>query len=70
MSAPSLAQRKLLDITDMINTVKYLNGALFMACGDVADHQKTNALQAVCDEVEARILIIVDRIEELREELA
>ena len=70
MSTPSLTSRKLLDITDMVNTVKYLNNALFMAAGDVGDMNKTNSLQSVCDEIESRIGVIVDRIEELREELA
>lgn len=69
MSTPSLASRKLSDITDMIHTVKHLNNALFMAAGDVDDMTRTNALQSVCDEVENRIGIIVDRIEELQEEL-
>ena len=70
MSTPSLASRRMADITDMIHTVKHLNNALFMAAGDVGDMTKTNALQSVCDEIESRIGVIVDRIEELRDELA
>lgn len=70
MSAPSVAQRKLLDIANMVSVVKNLNNALFMACADLADMEQTNALHSVIDEINNRIEILGDRIDELREELA
>ncbi|MBW9058324.1 hypothetical protein [Agrobacterium pusense] len=70
MSAPSLAQRQLLDIANMVSVVKNLNNALFMACTDVGDMEKINALHSVIDEINNRIEILGDRIDEVREVLA
>lgn len=70
MSAPSLAKRQLTDISDMIYMVKHMNMALHMACLDIGDMEKTNALQSVSDEIENRIEIILDHIKDLRGELA
>ncbi|WCJ61860.1 hypothetical protein [Agrobacterium tumefaciens] len=70
MSAPSRAQRQLLDIANMVSVVKHLNNALFMACADVGDMEKTNALHSVIDEINNRIEILGDRIDEVREQLA
>jgi len=67
MSATINAKHKILEIADMINTAKNLNRALFMACGDVKDRYAVNALQALSDEIDERIEIIRDRVEELGE---
>ncbi|NRF12613.1 hypothetical protein [Agrobacterium pusense] len=70
MSTTINAKHKLLEIADMINTAKDLNRALFMACGDVKDRYAVNALQALSEEIDERIEIIRDRVDEVREELA
>lgn len=70
MSATINAKHKLLEIADMINTAKNLNRALFMACGDVKDRYAVNALQALSEEIDERIEIIRDRVEELGEDEA
>lgn len=70
MSSPSLAKRKLLDIANMVSVVKNLNNALFLACAGLDDMEKTNALHSVIDEINNRIEILGERIDEVREELA
>lgn len=70
MSAPSPFTRQLLDIANMITVVKNLNNAVFMACLDVGDMDKTNALQSVIDEINTRLEMLDERVDELREELA
>lgn len=69
MSIPSFAQRKLLEIANMVSVVKNLNNALFMACVDIGDMEKTNALHSVIDEINNRIEILSDRLDEVREEV-
>jgi len=66
----SNAKHKLHEIADMIITAKNLNRALFMACGDVKEKYAVDALQALSDEIDERIEIIRDRVDEVREELA
>jgi hypothetical protein len=70
MSAPSLAQRQLLDIANMVSVVKNLNNALFMACADLDNMEQINALHSVIDEINNRIGILGDRVDEVREQLA
>lgn len=70
MSSTVNTKHKLLEIADMINTAKNLNRALFMACGDVKDTFAVNALQTLSDEIDERIEIIRDRVEELGEAFA
>ncbi|MBP2611396.1 hypothetical protein [Agrobacterium pusense] len=70
MSSTVNTKHKLLEIADMINTAKNLNRALFMACGDVKDRFAVNALQTLSDEIDERIEIIRDRVEELGEDFA
>ncbi len=70
MSTPSKPSRKILDIANSISVVKNLNNALFMACLDVDDMDKTNALQSVIDEINNRLIALGDQVDELREELA
>lgn len=50
----------------MIDMVKNMNMALHMATADIGNMEKTNALQSVTDEIENRICIILDHIEDLR----
>ncbi|WP_312620457.1 hypothetical protein [Agrobacterium pusense] len=64
------AKHKLLEIADMINSAKNLNRALFMACGDVKDTFAVNALQALSEEIDDRIKVIRDYVEELGEAFA
>jgi hypothetical protein len=70
MSAPSLAQRQLLDIANMVSVVKNLNNALFMACADLGNMEQINALHSVIDEINNRIGILGDCVDEVREALA
>ncbi|AVH40642.1 hypothetical protein [Agrobacterium tumefaciens] len=70
MTAPSLAQHKLLDIANMVSVVKNLNNALFMACADLDNMEQINALHSVIDEINNRIEVLGERIDEVREELA
>ncbi|QIB37008.1 hypothetical protein G3A56_02530 [Rhizobium oryzihabitans] len=64
------AKHKLLEIADMIITAKNLNRALFMACSDVKDTFAVNALQALSEEIDDRIKVIRDCVEELGEAFA
>jgi hypothetical protein len=66
MTSPSKARLQLLDIVNMINMVKNMNMALHMATADIGNMEKTNALHSVTDEIENRICIILDHIEDLR----
>lgn len=55
----------------ILATVRYLNEAIFMA----AEHptvtsDATNALQSISEEIENKLLIIGDRLDEIREALA
>ncbi|WP_333900449.1 hypothetical protein [Agrobacterium pusense] len=70
MSTTISAKHKLHEIADMIITAKNLNRALFMACGDVKEKYAVDALQALSDEIDERIELIRDRVDEVREELA
>jgi len=64
------AKHKLREIADMINSAKNLNRALFMACGDVKDTFAVNALQSLSEEIDDRIKVIRDSVEELGEAFA
>ena len=66
MTNPSQAHLQLLDIVNMIDMVKNMNRAMHMATADIGNIDKTNALQSVADEIENRICIILDHIEDLR----
>lgn len=70
MSSTVNTKHKLLELADMINTAKNLNRALFMACGDVMDTFAVNALQALSEEIDERINVIRDCVEELGEDFA
>lgn len=70
MSTQSLTCTQLLDIANMIDMVKNMNNCLFMACADIGDMGKTNALHSVIDEIDNRIGIISDRLDDVREGLA
>lgn len=69
MSTSSHVQQKLLDIANMVSVVKNLNNALFMACADLDNMEQINALQSVIDEINNRIEILGDRIDEVRGEV-
>lgn len=66
----NLTARRLGDAQEMLETILHLNEAVFMAAGssDLTKHA-TNAIQAVSNEIENKILILKDRIEEIREEI-
>ncbi len=66
---PSLASR-LLDIENMLDMVKNMNDCVFMACSDLGDRGKMNALHSVIDEIDNRIGIISEHLEEIRGALA
>lgn len=70
MSSSPTPTRAVLDISDMVNVVRSLNNAVFMAAGSLSDRDQMNAIQSVVDEIENKLLIIRARLEEVREVLA
>lgn len=71
MSASSLGIHKINDIIDLLNTAQYLNEALHMATSDSGlTTDATNAIQALAGEIENKLLVIEDRLTELKEVLA
>lgn len=59
------------DILDLINTAQYLNEALHMAASDSGlTRPATNALQALSGEIDNKLRIIEDRLNEVREQIA
>jgi hypothetical protein len=71
MNTSSLSTRKISDIVDLLNSTQGLNEALFMAAGDSAlTRAASNALQALSGEINNKLLVIEDRLNELREVLA
>lgn len=64
------AVHKLGDIVDLLHTAQYLNEALHMATSDTSlPNSATNALQALCGEVDSKLRTIGDRIEEVAGEV-
>jgi hypothetical protein len=72
MSGRSLQANRINDVIDMMATVKHLNEALFLAAGSMVNTapDTCNALQSVINEVENKLHIITDRLDEVREDLA
>jgi hypothetical protein len=69
MTSPSLVSRKISDVEDILSSVRFLNEAVFLAASGLGTTEHMNAIQAVCDEIENKLLIVGDRLEEVREEL-
>ncbi|RVH37646.1 MULTISPECIES: hypothetical protein [Sinorhizobium] len=69
MTSPSPSARKIMDVADILATVRYLNEALYMAAGGLMNAEATNALQAVASEIEDKLLDVRDRLDEVREEM-
>lgn len=57
------------DIEDILANVRHLGEAVFMAARSIGDMDQCNAIQAVCDEINNKLLIVRDRMDEIREEL-
>lgn len=70
MIAPPRINHKISDVEDILASVRFLNEAVFMAAGSIGDRDQMNAIQAVNDEIENKLLIVRDRLDEIREELA
>ncbi|XKM41247.1 hypothetical protein A4U53_010895 [Rhizobium ruizarguesonis] len=70
MSLPSLSSHKISDVEDILASVRFLNEAVFMAAASIGDRDQMNAIQAVNDEIENKLLIARDRLDEIREEFA
>jgi hypothetical protein len=70
MSLPSLSSHKISDVEDILASVRFLNEAVFMAAGSIGDRDQMNAIQAVNDEIENKLLVARDRLDEIREDLA
>jgi hypothetical protein len=69
MSSPT--SRKLGDILDLVNAAQSLNEAIFMA----AEHHSltrpaTSALQTVSGELDSKLRVIEERIDEIMEALS
>jgi hypothetical protein len=70
-SAPDrLLLVRLGDLANILANVRYLNEALFMAAAGLASMDATNAFQSVMSEMENKLLIADERLEEMRGELA
>ncbi len=56
------------DVADLLTTVRYLNEAVFMAAADGSlTTNATNALQALSQEIENKLLFIGERLDEILE---
>lgn len=56
------------DVADLLTTVRYLNEAVFMAASDCSlTTNATNALQALSQEIENKLLFIGERLDEILE---
>jgi hypothetical protein len=64
--SPSLASRKISDVEDIIATARYLNEAIFMAVASLGDRDQVNAIQALADEINNKLLVARDRLDEVR----
>lgn len=69
MANSTLLSRKICDVEDILATVRYLNEAIFLAAEGLTTSEHTNAFQAISDEMENKLLIVRDRLDEIREEL-
>jgi hypothetical protein len=69
MTTPSLVSRKISDVEDLLLAVRCLNDAVFMAATGIGDRHNCDAIQAVADEINSKLLVVRDRLEEIREEL-
>lgn len=69
MATTTLASRKIGDVEDILSSVRFLNEAVFLAASGLGTAEHRNAIQAVCDAIENKLLIVGDRLEEIREEL-
>ncbi|CDM56314.1 MULTISPECIES: hypothetical protein [Rhizobium] len=69
MTSPSLVSRKISDVEDILSSVRFLNEAVFLAACGIGTIEYTNAIQAVCDEIENKLLVVGERLDEIREEL-
>jgi hypothetical protein len=69
ISGPSSLSRAVSEVEDKLATVRFLNEAIFLAAGGLATMEHTNAFQAICDEINDRLLFVRDRLDEIREEL-
>lgn len=69
--APSKVKwTKVGDVMDILATVRHLNEALFLAASGLGDMHHTNAFQSVLDEINNKLLVADDRLDEIKEELA
>ena len=66
----TVTKTQFLDVQHLLATARYLNEAIFMASGNLGDRDQTNAIQAVSDELNNKLLIIGDRLDEIREGMA
>lgn len=62
---------RLRDIQDMLATVSHLNEALHMAAGSLLNINADwcNALQSVSNEMDNKLQVVIDQMEEIRKEL-
>ena len=61
---------RLIDIQDMACSARLLNEAIFMAASGIGDRDHMGAIQSVSEEINNKLLIVRERIDEIREELA
>lgn len=71
MTAPSQTASKIGDIIDLLHTAQSLNEALHMAVSARGlTTTVTDALQSLAGEIDNKLRIIEDRLEEVAEDLA
>jgi hypothetical protein len=61
---------RLMDIEDMAHSARLLNEAIFMAASGIGDRDQMGAIQSVSEEINNKLMIVRDRLEEIRGELA
>jgi diacylglycerol kinase family enzyme len=66
MTTISANSSQIIDIADIVNNVRALNHAVLMAAsGDGVSREAADAIQSVCDEINNKLLVARDRIEEM-----
>jgi hypothetical protein len=70
MSTQRKTAHKILDVQNTLNAARNLNDAMFLAAAGLLDMNNTNALQALADEINNKLLVAGDYLDEIKEDLA
>jgi diacylglycerol kinase family enzyme len=68
MTTISVNSNQIIDIADILSNVRALNHAVLMAAsGDGVSREAADAIQSVCDEINNKLLVVRDRVEDMVE---